>query len=69
MFADVAMDTVGEVERQRAFGQVVDIAAWRVDKNTVRKKVDIQLVAVDFPARAQARGDFLEIGDPLQVRR
>jgi len=41
VFSDVAVYHVGKIERQGAFGQVVDIAFWRIDEDAVSEEVDV----------------------------
>src|SRR5690606_15491428 len=45
MVANVAMNAVGKVERQRSFREIINVTIWGVYENTVREEVDVELVA------------------------
>ena len=63
--ADITVYKIRKIKRQGTFGEIIDIATWRIDKNTVAKQIDIQLVLWDFGARCQTGGYFLQLADPL----
>ena len=61
------METIGEVERHGAFGQINNVAFGRVDEDLVGKKIEPKLLFVDFFARSEFGSGFLEIFNPEQV--
>ena len=44
--ADLAMETEGEVERERTAGEVDDVALWSVDENLVGEKIKAEFFQI-----------------------
>ena len=57
--ANVAMETIGEIERHGTFRQVDNVTLWRIDENLIGKEVKTKLFGVDFFALFELGGCFL----------
>ena len=57
--ANVAMETIGEIERHGTFRQVDNVTLWRIDENLIGKEVKAEFFSVDFFALFELGGCFL----------
>ena len=65
--ADFAVETEGEVEGERAGGEVDDVAFGGVDEDFIGEEVEAEFSHVNFFAFFEASGSFLELGNPEEV--
>ena len=61
------MKTVSEVERQRTFRYIDDVALRSINKNFVGEEIKAEFFNIDFFASAKLGSGFLELSNPEKI--